>query len=119
MDDGRAVVHGALRIEDRGQHLVLDLDEIARLLGKHGRLGGDGGDPVADEADLVVEHHRVVRRRLRAVLPGRRERHARHVLVRQDAVDAGERKRLRRVDAFDARVRVRAPLDAAVEHSGR
>jgi hypothetical protein len=40
-----------LRIHDRVQGLVLDVDQIERRLGSCGRRRGDRGDRIADEAD--------------------------------------------------------------------
>ncbi len=41
-----------------------------------------------------------------------------HVVVGEHGVHAGQRQRLRGVDAHDAGVGVRAAQDAAVEHAG-
>ena len=55
----------ASRVEDGGQHLVLDVDESrARARRRADGLGDDGGDPLAAEADA--------RRRARGCRPGRR-----------------------------------------------
>ena len=49
-----------LRIEHRGQHLVLDHDAAGRVLRGRERVGDHGGDPLSDEADDRVEHEGVV-----------------------------------------------------------
>jgi hypothetical protein len=47
-------------VEDGGQDLVGDVDQLERLLGDLLRVRGHGGDAVADVADLVVEADLVV-----------------------------------------------------------
>jgi hypothetical protein len=115
VDARRVLVHRALGVEERRQHLVLDLDRLARLLRQLGILGRHHRHAVADEAHLAVEHHGVVRRRFGPALPGRGVGHARHVLVREHAGDAWHRAGARRVDAHDPRVRVGRVQDARVE----
>ena len=61
---GERVVDG----EHRREQLVVDFDESQCLLGDDLRLGGNGGHPVAHEADLGVEHPRVVWARLGVAL---------------------------------------------------
>ena len=117
MDLRRFVVLRLARVEDGWQDLILDLHEIAGPLGQDRRLRGYGGDAVSDKAHLVVQHDRVVRRRLGMVLPGRREGYAGHVLVRKDAVDTRESGGLRDVDPLNPGVRVRAALDAPVKQA--
>ena len=55
-----AVGHRFLRVEHRGQHLVLDDDSAAALLGGSDRVGEHGDHPLADEAHDVVEDVGVV-----------------------------------------------------------
>ena len=116
MDDRSPFRHGLLRIQDGGQDLVLDLDGLARALGQLRVVCGHHGHAVSHEAHLVVEHHRVVGRRLGPALTGGRVRHARHVFVREDADDPGHGAGLAGVDAGDAGVRVRGVEDARVQH---
>jgi hypothetical protein len=40
--------HGVHGVEDRRQHVVVDVDAHERLFGRFGRLRRDRGDPVAD-----------------------------------------------------------------------
>ena len=53
MQDGRAVDHRLAHVQHRRQDLVLDLDQVERVLGDVGVDGGDGGDGVADVEHLV------------------------------------------------------------------
>ena len=43
-----------------GQELVVDLEQAAGFFRRALGLGHDGGDPLADEADNIVEHVGVV-----------------------------------------------------------
>jgi len=61
VDDGRAGFNGIFDLQDGRKHFVLDLDEAASLFRDGARFGRDGGDAIADEADLVVEEVGVVR----------------------------------------------------------
>ena len=103
----RAVGHRLLRVEHRGQHLVLDDDLAAALLGGADGVGEHGHHPLADEAHDVVEDVRVVGIDEVVGVDRGREALARHVLPRVDAVDAGHRQRGGLVDRDDARVGVR------------
>ena len=51
-------------VDDGRQRLVVDVDELGRVLGEVERLGDDERDGVADETHLVVGERRA--RRLRA-----------------------------------------------------
>ena len=62
VDDG-AVSGGILRVarvEDGGQHLVIDLDETQGALGGLCGLRGDDGHLVAHVAHLVLEDQAVI-----------------------------------------------------------
>ena len=102
----RAVGHGLLEIGHEWQHLVLDIDEPHRLGRRLFTVGGDRGDLVAREADLVAKD------RLLAA-----ERGLRRVEAVEDPADAGQCLRAARVDLPHARLRVRAPEHADVQHA--
>ena len=101
------VVERLGEVGDRGQDLVVHLDEA------HGRVDGqlvgshDDGHLVADVAHGAVEDERVVRAHLAEALAREREARVGHVLVGVDGHDAVDAQRLVRVDAADAGVGVR------------
>ena len=63
VDERRAVLERLLDVGDRRERLVLDLDELGRVLGERAGLGDDDGDTVALVARLVGRE-REVRRHL-------------------------------------------------------
>ena len=96
----------------RGQCLVLDLDELARTLRRVLVDRGDGGHGVAHHPHLLDAQ--------RFLVLGHRqdpEFHARQIRTGDDAVDAGQGARAARVDARDPRVRVRAAQQLAERHA--
>ena len=88
VQDRRPGFHGELRIEDRRQQLIVDLEQAAGLLCRGLGFGHHGGDPLADEADDVVEHVGVVWIDEMVLMRCRRVEFARHVLP-------GDRRRRR------------------------
>ena len=113
---GCPVGHRLLRVEDRGQHLVVDLDLAAALLGGAHRVGQHGDHSLADETHDVVEHVGVVGvdqvvgvDRGAVPLP-------RHVFPRVHPMHAGHRQRGRLVDRHDAGMRVRRVQHLEVQH---
>ena len=119
VDDRGALLHRVARVENRGERLVVDLDEPERRLRDRRRLRRDHGDLVADEADLAVEDELVVGGRLRAPLPRLGDDDARDVLPGEDRLHPGEAARPRGVDGPDAGVRMRAPQHLGREHPGQ
>ena len=107
VDDGRAGSDRLLHVEDGGEFLVFDLDEVERLLRRSRGVGGHGCDPLADEPHLLIGQHREVFQRpadqAGVVAPG------------DDRMHAGHRPRPGRVDAHDPRVRIRAAQYLAPE----
>ncbi len=105
-----------LRVEHEGQLLVVDLDELERLLGDVPVDRRYRGDRLAHKAHRVVEHVPEMRGDILrgvVVLPssgdGAGSVDELMRLVGDDRPDAGQRLRLRHVDAPDARVRMGAP----------
>ncbi len=119
VNDRRARLHCFQRIEDRRQHLVIDLDQLERLFGNLRRLGGDDGHAVAHMPHLAVERNLIPRMRVGPRLPTRRVDDARHIFVSEHGMNARQRARLRRVDAGDAGVGVRAGEHRRVQHAGQ
>jgi hypothetical protein len=115
-DQRRVGVERAAGVDDRGQRVVLDVDELERVARRVLVRGDDERDLLALEADLVAGEHR-----LRVVGDRRHPRQAERleVLRRDDRRDVGVRERARGVDGDDARVRVRAAQDRAVDHAGQ
>ncbi len=56
MQDRRVAAHRVLDVDDVRQHLVLDLDQVERLLGDRRRDRGDGGDRMAVIQHLAARH---------------------------------------------------------------
>jgi len=106
----RLLLSRALRVDDRLERLVLDLDPLGRAARLLRMLGGDERDRLAEVAHPVDREHRLVGE-LQAV--GLR---ARNVRVREHPVNAGHGERLRDVDLDDPRVRVRAADGVTPEH---
>ena len=98
------------RVSDGTERLVLHGDQVQR--GGRDLLahGGDAGDGIAHESGLVQGQGVLV-------LAHREDAEGdRQVLAGQDGLYAGERQCPGRVDANDARVRMRAPQQFGVEH---
>ena len=113
-DQRRVGVQRLAGVDNRGQRLVLDLDQLERVV--RGVLVGRDHerDLLALEADLVAREHglRVVGDGRHPSKPERLE-----VLGSDDRGDVGRGERLRGVDRDDPRVRVRAAQHGAVDHS--
>ena len=112
-DQRRVGVQRLAGVDDRRQRLVLDIDQLERVV-RRVLVGRDHErDLLALEADLVAREHglRVVGDRRHPRQPERLE-----VLGGDDRGDVGVRERPRGVDREDARVRVRAAQDGPVDH---
>ena len=99
---------------ERGERLVLHLDEVHRRLRRLLVDGRDGRHGVPDEADLLDAEGLLVLAHRHDAEADRRE-----VLARDHGVDAGERGGATRVDPPDQRVRVRGAEDLGVGHPGK
>ena len=121
VQQGRVGLHRLFDVDDVRQHVIVDLDQFARLLGDRRRDRGDRGHrmPVIEGALArhavareIAEIHRpladkrLLRRDRREILPG------------DHRLDAGQGLGLFGVDRQDARMRVRAALDFAPQHAG-
>ena len=109
VDDGGAFGHSFVDGENGSELFVDDFD-----LGEGGEglllgLGSDGGDAVADVADLGVEHEGVVGGRFGEALAGGAVGDARHVAVPKDGLHAGHGLGGGDVDGGDAGVGIGAP----------
>ena len=117
----RIGLHRLVDVDDVRQHLVVDLDQLQRLLGDGGAGGRHGGDRMAlvehflarhDVARHVPEIHRDALRADIVELLLREVRGGHHRL------DALQRLRFRDVDRADARVGVRRAQDAPTSMPG-
>ena len=100
-----------VHVEQRGQLLVLDVDEPHGLVGDLARVRRDRGDPIADEEDVVPAQHRPVLQPAPEALPA-------NVRARQDRAHARERACPLGVDGHDAGVRVRAAHERGLQRAG-
>ena len=125
----RAWLPGRDDVDDDGQRLVVDRDEIARVFGEGGALGKHHRDDLADvpravTADRQLEHllHGDVDARGEARRDRAEERQRLHppfeIGEREDVCDAPERPRRLRAHSDDACVRVRAAHERRVKHAG-
>jgi hypothetical protein len=110
-----------------GQRLVVDTDQLGRILGLRQSLGDDDRDRLAVVAHGLARE-RVARRlhHRRSIAgaddperPHRRDAVRGHVDTGEDRGDAGRRARRRSVDLADARMGVRRADDGAVERAGQ
>ena len=103
-----------LEIDHRRQRLILDLDQIAGILGDIARFGGDRDDRFADMAHLVLRDAMLVHRR---VGPARqRAGDLRRLGAGHDAQHAGQRFRLALIDTDDFRMGMRAAQNGGMGH---
>ena len=110
-----------LRIEHHRQRLVLDVDQLGRVLGEVAGGRDHGRDRLADVAHAVDRQHAPdAGLRLRPRGDRRRERRqVEQILAGDDERDALHGTRPRGVDRDDAGVRVRAAQEGDVEGSRR
>ena len=111
MDEGRLRLQRLLGREDRGQLLVLDLDQVERVARDLFAGRRDGRDFLAGES-----HH--VARQGEPLLVMHAPRHLRPVGTRHHRLHARKGERLRGVDAHDAGMRVGAAQHLPVQHAG-
>ena len=111
VDGGGAGLEGGAHVDDGGQLLDVDDDGLGGVAGLGQRLGDDGGDGVADVADLALGEDRVLRLLHRVAgavvdLPAAGDAAGGgEVLGGEDLEDAGHRRRGAGVDRADAAVR--------------
>ena len=114
-DFGSAGFRGLLQIDQGGQRLIVDVDQLGGIAGLRLGFGDDEGDAVADATDAVGQQNRPRGRKARGSAPGFRHEERRdaadfvgqRVGAGEHAQHAGRRFRPRGVDAPDHRVRVR------------
>ena len=111
VDEIRLGLHRLFGIEVRGEDLVFDLDQFECLLGDGFGNGHHTGNVVAHVAHLVESQRIVMAHRKNAVRVGR-------ILPHCNRNHAFAFLCAARVDALDARVRVRGMEDLADQHAG-
>jgi hypothetical protein len=109
-------IEGLADVEERRALLEADLDRVHRGCGELLALRGDERYGLALVPHLVLREERLVGRNPECgEVPIGEQR---HVLPRDDRVDAGHRLRLRRVQLGDPRVMVRGAKRLGPERSG-
>ena len=116
--DHDVVIECLGKVEQRLEHLVVDLDELERLIGGLLGLGGDNRHFLVLVAHQVLEDQAVVGTRLRIALTGDGKAALGHVLVGVDAHNAGNLQGARGVDRANLGASIRAALELDDERAG-
>ena len=116
--DHDVVIERLGKVEQGLEHLVIDLNELERLVGGLLGLGGDDRHLLVLIAHEVLEDQAVVGTRLRIALAGDGKAALGHVLVGVDAHDAGHLQGARRIDGADLGAGIRAALEFDDERAG-
>ena len=116
--DHDVVIERLGKVEQGLEHLVVDLDELERLVGGLLSLGGDDRHFLVLIAHEVLENQAVVGTRLRIALAGDGKAALGHVLVGVDAHHAGHLQGARRIDGADLGAGIRAALELDDERAG-
>ena len=106
------------KVEQRLEHLVVNLNELECLVGGLLGLGGDDRHLLVLVANQVLENQAVVGTRLRIALTGDGKAALGHVLVGVDAHHAGHLQGARRIDGADLGASIRAALEFDDERAG-
>ena len=106
------------KVEQGLEHLIVDLDELERLVGGLLGLGGDDRHLFVLVTDEVLEDQAVVGTRLRIALTGDGKAALGHVLIGVDSHDARHLQGARRVDGADLGAGIRAALELNDERAG-
>ena len=104
------------RIDDGGQRLVVDLDQLQRILGEVAVGGDNDRDRLADIAHALDRDRPALDRRLYADDEARRQRG--DLSAGENGRDAECLARRRSVDGADFRMRVRRAQDRGVQRAG-
>ena len=106
------------KVEQRLEHLVVDLDELERLVGGLLGLGSDNRHLLVLIAHEVLEDQAVVGTRLRIALAGNGKAALGHVFVGVDAHDTGHLQGARGIDGADLGAGIGAALEFDDERAG-
>ena len=116
--DHDVVIERLGKVEQGLEYLVVDLDELERLVGGLLSLGGDDRHLLVLVTDEILENQAVVRTRLRIALAGDGKAALGHVLVGVDAHHTGHLQGARRIDGADLGAGIRAALEFDDECAG-
>ena len=116
--DHDVVIECLGKVEQRLEYLVVDLDELERLVGGLLGLGSDDRHLLVLVAYEVLEDQAVVGTRLRIALASDGKAALGHVLVGVDAHDAGHLQGARRIDGADLGAGIGAALELDDERAG-
>ena len=116
--DHDVVIERLGKVEQRLEHLVVDLNELERLVGGLLGLGGDDRHLLVLVAHQVLEDQAVVGARLRVALAGDGKATLGHVLVGVDAHDARHLQGARRIDGADLGAGIGAALELDNQGAG-
>lgn len=119
-DPGGAFCEGVVQVGDRGKRLVVDIDQLQRVLGDVAVLGDDGSDALAHPTDGVVSEgwrggDALVRNRTPD--DGHGPRDSCEVSPGDHVVDARQRLGLGDVDAHDSRMGEGAAQNCPLRHA--
>ena len=109
--DHDVVIECLGKVEQRLEHLVVDLDELECLIGGLLGFGGNDRHLLVLVAHEVLEDQTVVGTRLRIALTGDGKAALGHVLVSVNAHDAGHLQGARRIDGADLGAGIGAALE--------
>ena len=116
--DHDVVIECLGKVEQRLEHLVVDFDELERLIGGLLGLGSDDRHLLVLVAHQVLENQTVVGTRLRITLAGDGKAALGHILVGVDAHNTGHLQGARRVDRANLGASIRAALEFDDERAG-
>ena len=117
--DHDVVIERLGKVEQGLEYLVVNLDELERLVGGLLGFGGDDSHLLVLVAYEVLEDQAVVGTRLRIALAGDGKAALGHVLVSVDAHHAGHLQGARRIDGADLGAGIRAALELDDQGAGR
>ena len=116
MDDRSSIAHGFFHVDHGGQHFIFHIDQPERLVGDLERFRRHHRHAVTHKAHLVIQADLVKRQRLRVTLPAAGVLDARNILMGQYRLHSRQCSGAARVDAFNARMRMRAGQHRGVQH---
>ena len=116
--DHDVVIECLGKVKQRLEHLIVDLDELERLVGSLLGLCGDDRHLFVLVTDEVLENQAVVGTRLRIALTGNGKTALGHVLVGVDTHDTGHLQRARGIDGADLGAGIRAALELDDQGTG-